>query len=998
MLAAPTSTYRFLATVVVCVLVVLATAVTYSEAEPLNVHLVCHTHDDVGWLKTVDQYYMGADNNIQHASVQFILDSVIPALQADPARKFIYVEQAFFVRWWREQDDTMKAAVRELVKNGQLEFTNGGWCMNDEAAPHYSDIVDQMTLGHLFLRSEFDVTPSIGWHIDPFGHSSTMATLLAMMGMNAFYFARIDYQDKVNRLNTTNMETVWRGSKTLGSNADMFSGVTFNHYSPPPGFCYDIKCTDPPIQTDPRIYGVNIEERAEQFVEYCKLQSEFFLTRNIMLTMGDDFEYENAHEWYKNLDKLISYVNANYGDQLNVFYSTPSQYTKALHDANATWTLKTDDFFPYADHEYAMWSGYFTSRPALKRYVRDMTNYLQTCRHFEAFSPPLAGMSSQTLWEAQSVAQHHDAVAGTEKQLVAYDYARRLSIGEHECQSLINSAVSKMTAGSAGGVEFQQCPRMNVSVCPATHTMTVGETTAIVAYNPVARSRTEYLRVPVPFSGSGSWLVHSSNGTLIPSQVVANAELLREESEPLTLVFEATLPPLGFTTYFISIDASGVSSNTQHHPTVTSSNSKEAVPMIENAAYRVVFDGSTGRIASILNKALNQEVPVDQTMQWYNASVGNLQSAQASGAYIFRPNSTTPVDIGTMNQASLNITKGSRVQEARITFADWAKVTVRLYQNAKAIEMEYEVGPIPINDNCGKEIITSLQSKLATDSLFYTDSNGRGMIVRKRNSRWSWNYQEYLPVSGNYVPVNTAIYVQDQQADLRLTVVTEQSHGGASIHDGQVEIMLHRRLLRDDGRGVGEALNETGLSGRGLVVRTKQYVTLDSILKSGDTQRELAEHATFRPVLMLSPGISSIDSWISGHTVEYTALAADLPEPLRLETVQMTSVPGFTGKTMLLRLSHKFEDGESSINSKPVTVNLQKLFRPEVFTISNVTELSLTANQPLSKMKRFSWNTQSSQHSGRYQSSMHSSGSSGSSMTVTILPMEIRTWVAQLQQ
>lgn len=42
--------------------------------------------------------------------------------------------------------------------------------------------------------------------------------------------------------------------------------------------------------------------------------------------------------------------------------------------------------------------------------------------------------TSDALWEAMGVAQHHDAVSGTEKQHVANDYAQRLSVGAAECK------------------------------------------------------------------------------------------------------------------------------------------------------------------------------------------------------------------------------------------------------------------------------------------------------------------------------------------------------------------------------------------------------------------------------------------------------------------------------------------------------------------------------------------------------------------------------------
>lgn len=41
-------------------------------------------------------------------------------------------------------------------------------------------------------------------------------------------------------------------------------------------------------------------------------------------------------------------------------------------------------------------------------------------------------------------------------------------------------------------------------------------------------------------------------------------------------------------------------------------------------------------------------------------------------------------------------------------------------------------------------------------------------------------------------------------------MTVDRSQGGGSIFDGQIEIMVHRRLQYDDDRGVIEPLNETG--------------------------------------------------------------------------------------------------------------------------------------------------------------------------------------------
>lgn len=103
---------------------------------------------------------------------------------------------------------------------------------------------------------------------------------------------------------------------------------------------------------------------------------------------------------------------------------------------------------------------------------------------------------------------------------------------------------------------------------------------------------------------------------------------------------------------------------------------------------------------------------------------------------------------------------------------------------------------------------------------FYTDSNGRQTLLRRRNNRPTWQLNVSEPVAGNYYPINSHIYITDdeQKPSALVALINDRSQGGTSLNDGQIELMVHRRLLYDDHFGVGEALNEPG-DGPGLVVR-----------------------------------------------------------------------------------------------------------------------------------------------------------------------------------
>jgi lysosomal alpha-mannosidase len=147
-------------------------------------------------------------------------------------------------------------------------------------------------------------------------------------------------------------------------------------------------------------------------------------------------------------------------------------------------------------------------------------------------------------------------------------------------------------------------------------------------------------------------------------------------------------------------------------------------------------------------------------------------------------------------------------------------------------------------DNKGKEVITRFTVKdFSNSGTFYTDANGRQQVRRELNKRGDFEYDpEEEPVSSNYYPVTSKIVIKDETKKLEVAVLNDRAQGGTSLKEGTVELMIHRRLLGDDDKGVKEALNEIQYD-KGLYVRGQHYLTF------GSTESKVANGNIFQTLL-----------------------------------------------------------------------------------------------------------------------------------------------------
>ncbi|PSS00466.1 Alpha-mannosidase, light subunit like [Actinidia chinensis var. chinensis] len=199
--------------------------------------------------------------------------------------------------------------------------------------------------------------------------------------------------------------------------------------------------------------------------------------------------------------------------------------------------------------------------------------------------------------------------------------------------------------------------------------------------------------------------------------------------------------------------------------------------------------------------------------------------------------------------------------------------------------------------------------------------------------------------------------------------------------------MLHRRMIFDDGRGVGEALDETVCAGdkcEGLTVRGNYYISINQ-LGAGSRWRRTTGQEVYSPIL-LAFAHEKLEDWTASHLVKATTMDPNYNLPLNVALITLQELDD---GSVLLRLAHLYEAGEDAEYSTLAKVELKKMFAGKA--IKEVKEMSLSANQEKSQMKKMTWKVEGDK--GGEPAAIRGGPVDSSTLVVELGPMEIRTFL-----
>lgn len=785
------------------------------ENKELVIHVVCHTHDDPGWLWTLDDYYMGTDHC--KVSVKRILDNMVVSLTNKKDRKFSYVEMSFFKKWYDTQTDKIKQTVKDFIKEGRLEIINGGWVMHDEAGTYYKHLIDNMRIGLKFLKEEFNITPKIGWFIDPFGHSSATSHILSQMNFEKIVLTRIDYLEKKDRIENHNLEFIY---DPFGLGQKIFTHISYHHYNPRkilrnyPG--------DKKIELSEE----ELKDVCEKYYEEMVEERVGYRTNNILLYYGEDFAFNEADINYENIEMIMNYVNKNMKGKMKMIYSTPSQYFESVLKSGAKFDTHSNyDFFPYADNAHCYWTGYFSSRANLKGLIKQLGLYVNITNRllFEIFTGNEGKMKNNKkiikkaidciyfAREKLGVLQHHDAVTGTSKEKTNKDYENMAIVGVEKLKKYIYLLVNIL-----GGSEKPY----DIS-CGYEEELTLDGQNEVdnnfVIINPNLNEDHFFnYRLNIfkkDDKNSYEFKITEGDHILFGNNIAFNdVDIgLRYSS----LQFNSSLEKNNLFTG-LSIARTNKVIEKKYFSSL-----KEEKININNG--ELIFDCETLKFIKDKNEfSLSHGYYTS-----YDGSNSKVRPEKSNpdGAYIFAPCENEL-------QTYKSIDKNKSFYQQNINYTSIvlrypnSYLIIIIQNNNLNIYTESIFDPIPRKTDTAYNYLLVLNSNINNineeynQPQIFTDSQGINMMKRIKDTRPNYKYELTEKVSSNFYPITSVVSLHEtNNKKNKISIYSDRAQSAGFLDKGQIQLICQRFSTVDDWKGVGEGLYENSSMDRFFPVK-----------------------------------------------------------------------------------------------------------------------------------------------------------------------------------
>jgi len=468
--------------------------------------------------------------------------SVLDLMREYPDFKFT-MSSARTYEWMEEKYPDLFQEIEQRVKEGRWEIVGGMWVEPDLNMPTGESLTRQILVGKRYFQKKFGVDTRIGWNPDSFGYNAQLPQIYKRSGMDYFVTQKLLW---AHEFTTFPYKLFWweapDGSRLLTYFPHDYAG----------GIDAESLATDLSVWA-PAIYGPKPTVPVETIQLYGVGDHGGGPTRTML---------DNA---VRLRDPKAVFPTLQFSTATDFFYD----FEKRLPSLNIP-VWQGELYFQY--HR-----GVFTTQAETKRRIRRGEENLLDAEKFSSlaslYGRPYPQSAMEYAWKRLLFEHFHDIMPGSGIAVNYLDAARDLDDVHRAGQEIIDNSLSEIAA----------------------HVNTQGDGVPVLIFNSLSWPRTEILEVEAQFPNPTSQIqVVDAKGKNTPSQVLS----IDSQTHRARFLLQATVPSMGYTTYFVR---SGTTPNTEPSPI------KATPTSLENEFVSLKIDLQSGCMTSLVDKKASTE-------------------------------------------------------------------------------------------------------------------------------------------------------------------------------------------------------------------------------------------------------------------------------------------------------------------------------------------------------------------------------------------------------